>query len=652
MRPRHWLPASHHMVTIFAVVAVVSAVALGLLSWQLFDQNRQLETPRRRGVLEAAADEATKTLTVTMGQLDAALNHAGGTALPLGVSVVTITSDRTTFGSNASLPFVPTRSLREADAAIFAEATTLEFSKDGRDRARAAYEALSTHSDSAVRATALNRLGAMRRQSGDFAGALRAYDAMSALDDVGVGGLPAGLIATVGRASALKEADRQLEFRDAAAKLARGLSAGKWPLTAPEFEHYVTQASEWLGASEPREFDARFRAEATAWLWQQRPALAAAGRKLISVPPLFAVVVWRATNDGLEAVIVGPVLFSTLMSAAIPPGFAFNLSDSEGRPILNSAPKGRFAFLPDIGTDVGPTTAQLVATRAASEALPWTLQISAGTSDVFESDAAPQRLLSLVMSVMVVVLGAGWYFIARARGRELRVARLQNDFVAAVSHEFRSPLTSLAHIAELLAQNRMPGDAQRQQAYGVLVADTARLRELVEHLLDFGRFDSGTMALRFERVGIDAMVRDIVEDARQRVAALGYTIEFSPCTVPAFAEVDRVALGRAIWNLIDNAVKYSPDCRTVWVAVEHDESGTAITVRDQGLGIPVGEQAGIFERFVRGEESKSRRIKGTGIGLALVRQIVDAHGGEIELNSAVGQGSQFVVKLRSAGGVA
>jgi len=625
------------MMTIFTVVAVASAVALGLLSWELFDKTRELELPRRRGALEAIADDATKKLTARLAQPDAVVANADGSALPAGVSVVVITPDRTVFGSTASLPFVPTRSLREADSTIFAEASALEFSKDGRDRARVAYEALARHSDSAVRATALQRLAAMRRQTGDLAGALRDYDALSALDDASVGGLPAGLVAAAGRAGALKERDQKAELRVAALDLARNLSRGKWPLTASEYEHYAAQASEWLGTSiwTDQAVSARARAQAVTWLWQQRTALGSPGRKLFAPSGLesAAIVVWRRTGDGFEAVVGGAELLRKLMSEAVPSGFVTSASDAEGHPVM------------------GPLQAGEVATRAASDAVPWTLQVSPGTSAILNSDVAPQPLLFSVMGVMAVVLGAGWYFIARARGRELRVARLQNDFVAAVSHEFRSPLTSLAHVSELLAQNRMPSDAQRQQAYGVLVADTARLRELVEHLLDFGRFDSGEMSLRFERVGIDAMVKDIVDDARQRVAALGYTIEFSPSTDQAVAEVDRVALGRAIWNLIDNAVKYSPDCRTVWVAVEQHEGATAITVRDQGLGIPSGEQAGIFERFVRGEESKSRRIKGTGIGLALVRQIVDAHGGQIELSSTVGEGSRFVVKLRAAGGV-
>jgi signal transduction histidine kinase len=105
-----------------------------------------------------------------------------------------------------------------------------------------------------------------------------------------------------------------------------------------------------------------------------------------------------------------------------------------------------------------------------------------------------------------------------------------------------------------------------------------------------------------------------------------------------------------VWNLLDNAVKYSPDCRTVWVDLEHVGNNIIVAVRDRGLGIPAKEQRAIFEKFVRGAESKARRIKGTGIGLALVRRIVQAHGGEIRVSSQPGDGSRFAVVLPEGAG--
>jgi signal transduction histidine kinase len=229
---------------------------------------------------------------------------------------------------------------------------------------------------------------------------------------------------------------------------------------------------------------------------------------------------------------------------------------------------------------------------------------------------------------------------------------LQHDFVSSVSHEFRTPLTSISHVADLLSKDRLQTDAQRRKAYDAIVDDAGRLRDLVEHLLDFSRYDGGEVGLERERVDVGALVEGVVEEARRRVAGDGYTIEYVRPGAPMLADVDRAALGRAVWNLVDNAVKYSPDCRTVWVSVEQRDDEVAIVVRDEGLGIPQTEQETIFSRFVRGAESQSRRIRGTGIGLAFVRQIVEAHGGRVQLTSEPGRGSRFELVFHAAEGVA
>ncbi|MCP5110457.1 MAG: ATP-binding protein, partial [bacterium] len=110
-------------------------------------------------------------------------------------------------------------------------------------------------------------------------------------------------------------------------------------------------------------------------------------------------------------------------------------------------------------------------------------------------------------------------------------------------------------------------------------------------------------------------------------------------------EADREALGRALWNLLDNAVKYSPDCKTVWVTADVADGWLIIRVRDRGAGIAADEQAVIFNKFVRGAATKAAAVKGTGLGLAMVDHIVKAHGGEVRLESETGKGSTFIVRL-------
>ena len=230
-----------------------------------------------------------------------------------------------------------------------------------------------------------------------------------------------------------------------------------------------------------------------------------------------------------------------------------------------------------------------------------------------------------------------------------RLARLQSDFVAAVSHEFRSPLTSMSHLAEMLADGRLHSRPDRQRSYEILVRESERLRGLVEGLLDFSRFESGKMSLTLVPSDVRAVVQSTVADFQARIAADGYRIELSEPAGEVTALADADALRRALWNLLDNAVKYSPECRVVWVDLACEADRVSLAVKDKGMGVPASEQREIFDRFVRGAEPTSRRIKGTGIGLAIVRDILSAHGGEVDMWSEAGRGSRFTLILRAAG---
>jgi signal transduction histidine kinase len=153
------------------------------------------------------------------------------------------------------------------------------------------------------------------------------------------------------------------------------------------------------------------------------------------------------------------------------------------------------------------------------------------------------------------------------------------------------------------------------------------------------------MKYNVERLDAASLVDDIVEGFQETAGAQGFRIDVKRTDAPAFVRADRDALGLAIRNLLDNAVKYSPACRTVWVETLPVEGRLGIRVRDRGVGIPLAEQRSIFDRFVRGSVGRDAGVKGTGIGLTLARHIVTAHHGEIRLESAPGQGSTFIILL-------
>ena len=242
---------------------------------------------------------------------------------------------------------------------------------------------------------------------------------------------------------------------------------------------------------------------------------------------------------------------------------------------------------------------------------------------------------------------AAGYAIVRSVARELKVARLQGDFVSTVSHEFRTPLASLCHLSELLAEGRVPTDQRRQEYYHALRRESERLHRLVESILDFRRMEVGAREYRLEKLDVVALVRAVAEEFAQEVRDRGYTVDVQVEQSQLFQRADREALSRAIWNLLDNAVKYSPDCKTVEIEVRCTGAWVAIHVRDHGLGIARGEQEQIFEKFYRVSSAKAAGVRGTGLGLAMVRHIVEAHGGKLHVESQPGAGSTFTILLPS-----
>ncbi len=264
--------------------------------------------------------------------------------------------------------------------------------------------------------------------------------------------------------------------------------------------------------------------------------------------------------------------------------------------------------------------------------------------------AARRRLLSAGLAAIVLLLAGGSYLLWRVVQRELAVARLQTDFVAAVSHEFRTPLTSLHHITELLEEDDDLPVERRKAFYGVLGRSTERLTRLVESLLDFSRMEGGRKPYDLQPVDAGEIAAQVVSDFQKEGIAAGFRIDLN-VEGPSALSADPGALTHALRNLLDNAIKYSPRQRDVSVSVRAQGREVAIAVRDRGMGIPPQERKEIFRKFMRGSQAKRLGIQGTGLGLAMVSHIVRAHGGTIELESEEGHGSTFRLVLPARMGV-
>ncbi|MBI4575416.1 MAG: HAMP domain-containing histidine kinase [Planctomycetes bacterium] len=242
-------------------------------------------------------------------------------------------------------------------------------------------------------------------------------------------------------------------------------------------------------------------------------------------------------------------------------------------------------------------------------------------------------LAGALVAMVLALAGAGWV-AARGAAERVRLEGLRADFVASVSHDLKTPIASIRALAETLAEGRAPG---KGEAYArTILRDAARLDRMVRRILAFPRASRRSPRPQPAPTDLADVVREAVQefgrgdDAPIRLV-LGET--------PAPCLLDRDAVGEAIWNLLDNAVRYSESGSTITVAVGVESRFGRVSVADRGVGIPAAERARVFEPWFRGSHPRVRAAGGTGLGLARVRQVAEDHGGRVEIDSLEGQGT-------------
>ena len=302
--------------------------------------------------------------------------------------------------------------------------------------------------------------------------------------------------------------------------------------------------------------------------------------------------------------------------------------------------------------DGGSTQAgsDLRATRTLNAGgISWEVVVTPKDAAAFGAGSRRRSSLYFAMlPLMLALLASGGYLIARTVRREVEVARLKSDFVSTVSHEFRSPLTGIRQLAELLARGRVPNEGKRHQYYDLILRESERLGRLVESVLDFARMEDGRKQYRFEPLETVAWLNGVALEFESEASRSGYVLEASiPDELPRVSG-DREALSTAVRNLLDNAVKYSPESKTVWLDAQAVDERVRIRVRDRGVGIAARQQPQVFEKFYRVDGELSKTVKGVGLGLSLVRHIVEAHHGTVSVESREGEGSTFSIELVSA----
>jgi two-component system phosphate regulon sensor histidine kinase PhoR len=253
-----------------------------------------------------------------------------------------------------------------------------------------------------------------------------------------------------------------------------------------------------------------------------------------------------------------------------------------------------------------------------------------------------------VWAVLISITGvaAGVLFTYVAVRRQLRLARQRSDFVSNVTHELKTPLTSIQMFAETLSDGRIRDRTEARQCVDVIVRESRRLSNLIEKVLDFGRIERGGKVYRFEKCDPYALIVEALRTFRSGLKGRPCTVYANvPKSLPAIY-ADKEALEEAVLNLLSNAYKYTvQDERKIWINAKDSGETLRIEVIDKGIGIPKREQKAIFKKFYRVDDSLTRLVDGTGLGLTIAAHIARAHKGKIEVESKVGEGSKFTLVI-------
>ena len=258
-------------------------------------------------------------------------------------------------------------------------------------------------------------------------------------------------------------------------------------------------------------------------------------------------------------------------------------------------------------------------------------------------DLVKQRALTniLLIGLLTVVLILGVWIVYRNIRKEVELAQIKSDFVSNVSHELRTPLSLISMFSETLEMDRVKTEEKKKEYYSIISQEANRLGKIVNSILNFSKMEAGKRQYNF----VDSYLNDVAENVYRsykfHLEHLGFIFNLTKDETIPIIKIDEEAVSEAIVNLVDNAVKYSDNNKEISIHTGKERNFAFVEVEDKGIGIAEKDQNKIFEKFFRVTAGNVHNVKGSGIGLSIVKYIMDAHKGKIELSSVVNKGSKF-----------
>jgi len=313
-----------------------------------------------------------------------------------------------------------------------------------------------------------------------------------------------------------------------------------------------------------------------------------------------------------------------------------------------SLPKGVHVAVIAPGEDA-MTESTLVAASLGPELSGWRLTLSLDNRAIFntEADRRVARYLA-IGSVVIAAMAVLAIFIARGFGRQVALARLKNDLVANVSHELKTPLTTMRAIVDTLLDAERFDEKTTREYLQLLATENARLSRLIENFLTFSRLERNKFKFEFAKVRPQQVVEGAVAALGERGHAPGCTFESRVAADLPLIRGDADALVTALLNLLDNAWKYSGNEKHIVLRADARNGNVCFAVEDNGIGLSPSESLRVFDRFYQTDQRLARVAGGCGLGLSIVQSIVEAHHGSVRVNSEPGCGSAFTIEIPAA----
>ncbi len=320
----------------------------------------------------------------------------------------------------------------------------------------------------------------------------------------------------------------------------------------------------------------------------------------------------------------------------------------EGVAVVNGAERLVFAnqgFADILELDVPPKSGSaLVEIVRQTELIEAVRQVLAGEPRV-EAEIVTGTLRQHFFAATVAAVRAGetsGAVVVLHDITELRkLERVRRDFVANVSHEFKTPLTAIQGFSETLLAGAIDDPQNRERFLGIILEHSRRLARLTDDLLKLSQMDADRLELEIRRVSVAELIESCLETAQHRAAEKDIRVYVSQSAELPDIAGDRRRLAEVLQNLLDNATQYTLPGGRITLSADVRDADVVFTVSDTGIGIPKADQSRIFERFYRVDAARSREAGGTGLGLAIAKHLVEVHGGRIWVESEIGQGSQF-----------